>query len=104
MVLQGICESFLTFILSLYISIMDDKYDYFCLIGFDTTIQDTSCIIRRGTETGSLEFCNPYRGWTENTDLRRRFLGGDNALEKIDQAFALKKVKEWQESWSYPGD
>jgi hypothetical protein len=83
---------------------MEDKYEYFCLIGFDTTIQDTSCIIRRGTETGSLEFCNPYRGWTENTDLRRRFLGGDNALEKIDKAFALKKVKEWQESWSYPGD
>ena len=82
---------------------MEDKYDYFCLIGFDTPIQDTSCIIRRGTETNSLEFCNPYRGWTENTDLRRRFLGGDNALEKIDQAFALKKVKEWQESWSYPG-
>ena len=80
-------------------------YDYFCLIGFNTTIQDTSCIIRRGTETGSLEFCNhTHRGWTENTDLRRRFLGGDNALEKIDQAFALKKVKEWQESWSYPGD
>ena len=78
---------------------MEDKYEYFCLIGFDTTIQDTSCIIRRGTETRSLEFCNPYRGWTENTDLRRRFLGGDNALEKIDQAFALKKVKEWQESW-----
>ena len=51
-----------------------------------------------------LEFCNPYRGWTENPDLRRRFLGGDNALEKIDQAFASKKVKEWQESWSYPGD
>ena len=83
---------------------MEDKDEYFCLIGFDTTIQDTSCIIRRGTETRSLEFCNPYRGWTENTDLRRRFLGGDNALEKIDQAFALKKVKEWQESWSYPGD
>ena len=83
---------------------MEDKYDYFCLIGFDTTIQDTSCIIRRDTETGSLEFCNPYRGWTENSDLRRRFLRGDNALEKIDQAFASKKVKEWQESWSYPGD
>ena len=83
---------------------MEDKYDYFCLISFDTTIQDTSCIIRRDTETGSLEFCNPYRGWTENPDLRRRFLGGDNALEEIDQAFASNKVKEWQESWSYPGD
>ena len=104
MVLQGMRESFLTFILSFYISIMEDKYDYFCLIGFNTTIQDTSCIIRRDKETESLEFCNPYRGWTENSDLRRRFLGGDNALEEIDQDFASKKVKEWQESWSYPGD
>ena len=80
------------------------KYDYFCLVGFDTEIKDTDCIIRRGKETATLEFCNQYRGWTENQDLRRRFLGGDNALEKIDQAFASKKVKEWQESWSYPGD
>jgi len=83
---------------------MEDKYDYYCLIGFGTEVKDTDCIIRRGKETATPEFCNPYRGWTENTDLRRRFLGGDNALEKIDQAFALKKVKEWQESWSYPVD
>ena len=83
---------------------MEDKYDYFCLIGFNTTIQDTSCIIRRDKETESLEFCNPYRGWTEDSDLRRRFLGGDNALEEIDSDMASKKVKEWQESWSYPGD
>tara|TARA_Y100000296_G_C5064306_1_gene201521 strand:+ start:218 stop:496 length:279 start_codon:yes stop_codon:yes gene_type:complete len=78
-------------------------YEYFCLIGFDTPVEDTSCIIRRDTETNSLEFCNPYRGWTENSDLRRRFLGGDNALEKIDQAFASKKVAEWLGSWVYPG-
>ena len=83
---------------------MEDKYDYFCLIGFNTPIRDTSCIIRRDKETESLEFCNPYRGWTEDSDLRRRFLGGDNALEEIDPDMASKKVKEWQESWSYPGD
>ena len=73
---------------------MENMYEYFCLIGFYTKIQDTTCIIRRDTETRSLEFCNPYRNWTENSDLRRRFLGGDNELEKIDQDFALKKVKE----------
>ena len=82
---------------------MEDKYDYYCLVGFGTEIKDTDCIIRRGKETATLEFCNQYRGWTENSDLWRRF-EGDNDLEKIDQAFALKKVEEWQESWSYPGD
>ena len=82
---------------------MEDKYDYYCLVGFGTEVKDTDCIIRRGKETATLEFCNPYRGWTENSDLWRRF-EGDNDLEKIDQAFASKKVKEWQESWSYPGD
>jgi hypothetical protein len=50
---------------------MDDKYDYFCLVGFDTEVKDTDCIIRRGKETATLEFCNQYRGWTENPDLRR---------------------------------
>ena len=79
------------------------SYEYFCLVGFNTTIQDTSCIIRRDTETGSLEFCNPYRGWTESTDLRRHFLGGDNTLEKIEESMASEIVKEWQESWEYPG-
>ena len=82
---------------------MEDKYDYYCLVGFGTEVKDTDCIIRRGKETATLEFCNQYRGWTENSDLWRHF-EGDNALEKIDQAFALKKVKEWQESLSYPGD
>ena len=82
---------------------MEDKYDYYCLVGFGTEVKDTDCIIRRGKETATLEFCNQYRGWTENSDLWRRF-EGDNDLEKIDQAFALKKVKEWQESLSYPGD
>jgi len=53
----------------------DDKYDYFCLVGFDTEVKDTVCIIRRGKESATLEFCNQYRGWTENSDLRRRFLG-----------------------------
>ena len=82
---------------------MEDKYDYYCLVGFGTEIKDTDCIICRGKETATLEFCNQYRGWTENRDLWRRF-EGDNDLEKIDLAFASKKVKEWQESWSYPGD
>ena len=79
------------------------SYEYFCLIGFNTTIQDTSCIIRRDKETETLEFCNSYRGWTENQDLRRRFLGGDNMLEKIEESMASEIVKEWQESWEYPG-
>jgi len=74
----------------------DDKYDYFCLVEFDTEVKDPACIFRRGKESATLEFCNQYRRWTENPDLRRGFLCGDNALEKIDQAFAFKKVKERQ--------
>ena len=58
---------------------MEDKYDYYCLVGFGTEVKDTDCIIRRGKETATLEFCNQYRGWTENSDLWRRF-EGDNDL------------------------
>ena len=82
---------------------MEDKYDYYCLVGFGTKVKDTDCIIRRGKETNSLEFCNPYRGWTENRDLERRFLGGDTMLENIDDKLVEIITKEWQESWSYPG-